>query len=70
MLNVAGVLAPHGVTARDMAEKPLTESDICGQFITPAIHDAGWDRVTQIRREYSFTAGAGGSLALGNLPDR
>ena len=53
-----------------MAEKPLTESDICGQFITPAIHDAGWDRVTQIRREYSFTAGAGGSLALGNLPDR
>ena len=35
----------------------LTESDICDQFITPAIQAAGWDPTTQIRREVSYTAG-------------
>ena len=40
-----------------MNKKSLTESDICDQFITPAITGAGWDQQTQIRREYSFTAG-------------
>jgi type I restriction enzyme R subunit len=40
-----------------MTKKPLSESDICDQFITPAIHAAGWDKTTQIRREYTFTDG-------------
>lgn len=35
----------------------LTESDICDQFITPAIHTAGWDPTTQVRREVTYTAG-------------
>ena len=40
-----------------MTDRPLSEADICDQFITPAIVGAGWDATTQIRREYSFTAG-------------
>ncbi|MCA8936466.1 MAG: DEAD/DEAH box helicase family protein [Planctomycetes bacterium] len=40
-----------------MDKKALSEADICDQFITPAISQAGWDRHTQIRREFSFTAG-------------
>jgi len=32
-------------------------SDICDQYITPAVQGAGWDKHTQIRREYTFTAG-------------
>ena len=40
-----------------MNKKALTETDICDQFITPAITKSGWDPQTQIRREFSFTAG-------------
>lgn len=40
-----------------MSKKSLSESDICDQFITPAIQGAGWDKLVQIRREYTFTAG-------------
>ncbi len=40
-----------------MPDKSLSEADICDQFITPAIVGAGWDATTQIRREYTFTAG-------------
>ena len=40
-----------------MNKKALTESDICDQFITPAIEKAGWDKQTQIRREFGFTDG-------------
>ena len=35
----------------------LSESDVCAKFITPALHRAGWDEATQIRREVSFTKG-------------
>jgi len=35
----------------------LSETDICAKFITPAIKGAGWDEMTQIRREVSFTKG-------------
>jgi len=38
-------------------KKALTESDICDQFITPALVGAGWDPATQVRREVTFTAG-------------
>ncbi|MCB9508124.1 MAG: DEAD/DEAH box helicase family protein [Myxococcales bacterium] len=37
--------------------RSTTEADTCDRFITPAIHAAGWDRLTQVRREYPFTAG-------------
>ena len=36
---------------------PLTESETCMRFITPALEAAGWDKQTQIRSEYAFTAG-------------
>lgn len=38
-------------------KKSLNETEICQNYITPAITNAGWDPQTQIRREYSFTAG-------------
>ncbi|PSN14185.1 restriction endonuclease [filamentous cyanobacterium CCT1] len=39
-----------------MQKKELSEADICDQYITPALHQAGWKR-SQIRREYGFTDG-------------
>lgn len=38
-------------------KRALNESEICQNYITPALTAAGWDRHTQIRREYTFTAG-------------
>lgn len=35
----------------------LSERDICTKFITPALRQAGWDEVHQIREEVSFTKG-------------
>ncbi len=40
-----------------MSKKSLTETEICDRYITPALVRAGWDQHSQIRREYSFTAG-------------
>jgi type I restriction enzyme R subunit len=40
-----------------MNKKELSERDICTKFITPALRGAGWDEVTQLREEVSFTAG-------------
>ena len=38
-------------------KKSLSETDICDLFITPAIKDAGWDPLSQIRREVTLTPG-------------
>lgn len=35
----------------------LSESDICAKFITPAIENADWGEMTQIRREVTLTPG-------------
>ncbi len=40
-----------------MANKTLSEQDICTKFIVPAIEKAGWDKITQLREQVSFTAG-------------
>lgn len=40
-----------------MNKKEFTERDICTKFITPAIKQAGWDVLTQIREEYLLTKG-------------
>ena len=40
-----------------MNKKNLSERDICTKFITPALRHAGWDEITQIREEVSFTKG-------------
>lgn len=37
--------------------KNLSEQDICTKFITPAIEKAGWDTMTQLREQVSFTSG-------------
>ena len=37
--------------------KSFSERDICTKYITPAIVNAGWDLLSQIREEVSFTKG-------------
>jgi type I restriction enzyme R subunit len=38
-------------------KKNSSERDICTKFITPAIKKAGWDTLTQLLEEVSFTDG-------------
>ncbi|NOT23092.1 MAG: DEAD/DEAH box helicase family protein [Nitrospiraceae bacterium] len=38
-------------------KKSLSERDICTKFITPAVEQAGWDVLSQIREEVYFTKG-------------
>ena len=38
-------------------KKELSEIDICDLFITPAIRNAGWEPVKQIRREVTLAPG-------------
>src|SRR3954462_9400670 len=40
-----------------MDKRVLSERDICTKFITPALRNAGWDEMLQIREEVSFTRG-------------
>ena len=40
-----------------MNKKQLSERDICTKFITPALRQAGWNEMTQLREEVSFTKG-------------
>ncbi|MCO5241410.1 MAG: DEAD/DEAH box helicase family protein [Chitinophagaceae bacterium] len=38
-------------------KKNLSERDICTKFITPALETSGWDKLTQVLEEVSFTDG-------------
>lgn len=49
-------------------KQQLTESDICDLFITPALKAAGWNQLTQIRREYPISPGP--IVVRGNLSSR
>ena len=40
-----------------MDKRSLSERDICTKFITPALRGAGWDEISQLREEVTFTAG-------------
>jgi len=40
-----------------MDKRALSERDICTKFITPALRNAGWDEMLQIREEVGFTKG-------------
>ena len=40
-----------------MDKRDLSERDICTKFITPALRGAGWDEMSQLREEVSFTDG-------------
>lgn len=37
--------------------KDLSEQDICSKYILPAVTASGWDLHSQIREQYTFTAG-------------
>jgi len=49
-------------------KKELSESDIKAKLITPAIVEAGWDEMKQIRREVTLTPGP--VVVRGNLSSR
>jgi Type I site-specific restriction-modification system, R (restriction) subunit and related helicases len=49
-------------------KKELSESDICDKYITPAITSAGWDPMSQVRREYPLTPGP--VIVRGNMSAR
>ena len=49
-------------------KKRLSESDICDLFISPAIKRAGWDQMTQIRREVTLAPGP--VIVRGNVASR
>lgn len=40
-----------------MDKRSLTERDICTKFILPAVKQAGWDMMLQVREEVYFTKG-------------
>jgi type I restriction enzyme R subunit len=40
-----------------MDKRNLTERDICTKFILPAVKQAGWDEMLQVREEVYFTKG-------------
>lgn len=50
------------------AKKDLSERDICTKYIQPALEKAGWNSLTQIREEVSFTDGR--IYVKGNLTSR
>ena len=50
------------------SKKDLSERDICTKFIQPALEKVGWDTLTQIREEVSFTEGR--IYVRGNLTSR
>ncbi|MDU9048148.1 MAG: DEAD/DEAH box helicase family protein [Candidatus Electrothrix sp. Rat3] len=58
----------HDIDKRDMDKKELSETDICDQFITPALKQSGWNQHRQIRREYSLTPGP--IIVRGNMSVR
>jgi type I restriction enzyme R subunit len=49
-------------------KKELSESDICDKYITPSITNAGWDPMSQVRREFPLTPGP--VIVRGNLSAR
>jgi len=38
-----------------MNKKLLSERDICTKFIIPAVKQAGWDEMSQIREEVKYS---------------
>lgn len=41
----------------ELDKHSLSERDICTKFITPAVRQAGWDELVQIREQVHFTRG-------------
>lgn len=57
-----------GQRLTSLDKKTLSEIDICDLFITPAIKDAGWDPISQIRREVTLAPGP--VVVRGNVASR
>jgi type I restriction enzyme R subunit len=53
---------------KEINKKELSETDICDLFITPAIKEAGWEPIKQIRREVTLAPGP--VIVRGNLSSR
>lgn len=51
-----------------MNKKDLSERDICTKFIQPVLEKAGWNPLSQIREEVTFTDGR--IYVKGNLTSR
>lgn len=51
-----------------MSKKDLSEQDICLRYITPSLEASGWDKMKQIRTEYTFTDG--NVIVRGNVTTR
>ncbi|KST63096.1 hypothetical protein BC008_34660 [Mastigocoleus testarum BC008] len=51
-----------------MDKKSLSEPDICTKYITPALEEVGWDKMTQLRQEVPLTKGK--VLVRGRLTSR
>ena len=52
-----GDITYSGGKSMAIDKKALSEADIRTKYITPAIEQAGWNKMTQMREEYSITAG-------------
>lgn len=55
--ELSGCAINYPPQSHRMNKKQLSERDICTKFITPALRNAGWDEMTQLREEVSFTKG-------------
>jgi len=52
----------------EINKKDLSELDICDQYITPSVKEAGWDQLSQIRRDVTLTPGP--IIVRGNMSAR
>ncbi len=52
----------------EIDKKELSEADICDGYITPAIYEAGWKPIIQVRREVTLTPGP--VVVRGNMSSR
>ncbi len=50
-------ISQHQLPSIMIDKKTLSERDICTKFITPSVEKAGWNKMTQLLEEVSFTDG-------------
>src|SRR3569832_1910880 len=65
---LVGTIWGWGFLMNDKEKKKLSETDVCDLLITPAIKEAGWEPVTQIRREVTLAPGP--VIVRGNMSSR
>src|SRR3569832_759148 len=65
---LVGTIWGWGFLMNDKEKKKLSETDVCDLLINPAIKEAGWEPVTQIRREVTLAPGP--VIVRGNMSSR